>query len=275
MAEETITPAPESTETQVTDATSPAEATPTETPPAEEPSAEPHTLEPGGARFKQVVARAHKAEDLNTQLKDENARQAAELASIKVVQQPSGAQDQTIEQQIEAGVEAGTISQFEAIRRLSEHYSDRRTAQSDAKRADEVKNQTAIDASIEGIKRYTDVAPDIKTLTHPRIKEVEDTYNTLVSRGYSKGITTEWLALDMTFGSPDKLKRSKSSTDRTSTPVTSGGGSIAAPEKPGSKKGLEGIPKRYIDYWSSRKYSHEDMVAEAQYLSPEQKARKE
>lgn len=272
MAEET--PAPESTETQVTDTTSPVEATPTETPPVEETSAEPHTLEPGGARFKQVIARAHKAEDLNSQLKDDNARQAAELSALKSLQQPTTVQGQTIEQQIEAGVEAGTISQFEAIRRLSEHYADRRTAQSDARRADEVKTQTTVDAAVEGIRRYTEVAPDLKTLDHPRIKEVEETYTNLLARGYTQGITTEWLALDMTFGSPEKLKRSKSSSDRTTTPVTSGGGSIPTQTKD-SKKGLEGVPPRYIKYWTERGYSHDDMVAEAAYLTPEQKSRKE
>ncbi len=246
------------------------EGDPLETPPAEEPiSAEPHPLEPGGDRFKQVYARAKHAEEKADRLE----REVSEMRTVQA-QATQTTTQASLEQQVEAAVEAGTMTQLQAIKLLSRQYAKEEAKATVKQETQVTTDRQRLQEASNGIQAFVNVAPDIETLSHPKINEVKAHYNTLIQRGHQPGLPTELLSLEMTFGSPEKLKRARNPSDRTTTPMTSGGSSAPA-AVPQGKSDLKGIPQRYISYWEARHYSHEDMVAESKYLTTEQKARKE
>jgi hypothetical protein len=234
-----------------------------------EAAPEPHPLEPGGKRFNQIYARAKAAEEAAANLKIEMARLEERLKAREEVPTENR---QTIEQQLEAKVEAGEISQFAALRMLAEHYASKKVESSQKVLSEADKAERALtEAKIE-IQKYITAAPSLADLSHERADDVRTAYNKLVGRGYKQDQTTELLALEQVFGSPERLKKSRNPSDRSGAPVTSGGGGIATTPK--AKTGLEHVPARYVEYWKSRNYTQEQMLQEAKYLSPEQLARK-
>ena len=89
-----------------------------EKPPAEESVVEaekPHELEPGGDRFKQVWARAKKAEDEARTERDGRIAAEARAKALEETKKQERPARYTAEQVWKA-VEAGTVSQAEAMK---------------------------------------------------------------------------------------------------------------------------------------------------------------
>jgi len=229
MSEETaiVAPVEEQVEKPVVEAPAPQEgaaadttALPSDAPAGSEP--ETHPLEPNGDRFKQVWARAKHAEAEKERLRQELQQEREERIRfeerLKAKDEQKTSQQEYTWAQLEAAIEAGTIT-----RAWANEYREgivAKKAREDAVRELESKQQiNSRESSVMNeISRYKQAAPEVLQAGTPERQKVEREYAYMVNTlGFKPGIATELAATRAALGDVETVERAakaKQSTTR-------------------------------------------------------------
>jgi hypothetical protein len=209
----------EAKETQVADTQPQAEESVVQTA-ADEPGAESekkHPLEPGGKRFNEVVARAHKAEDERRELREQLQREREERIRLeerqKVVEETKvkTAQAQELSwQQLEDLIAEGKTTRAEANQYRENIAQQKAIAEAEkrlAAKLDTEKRQARVQGDLEAYKREV---PAILQEGTPERQKVADEYRYMIEvLGYAHGLQTELAATRAALGTIDTVKQRK------------------------------------------------------------------
>jgi len=160
-------------------------------------------LEPGGARFKQVWARAKTAEAEAQQLREAKARLEGQLEATRTAAPvtESKPEPRLTWAQLEAGIEEGKITRAQAM----DYREESIRKELEVKFDNRLKNVLATHsrgATVQSeIEQYKSTVPEIKTKGTPERIKLEQEFSYLVSLGYDENDSrTELLACRTTFG---------------------------------------------------------------------------
>lgn len=270
------TPDPEKPQLAIQEAPPEGEKPPDE--PAKEPE-KPHELEPGGDRFKQVWARAKKAEE--EARAEREARIAAE-ARAKALEETKKADEKPkryTAEQVQKAVEAGQITQAEAMDYVAETKAQAAAEAVERRRLERERAERPVSEAQREMADYLEAKPGLRDKSDPKFNEVARVYQELTGRyGMADNLVTEVLALRQVYGPASGLRASREVREMTReaadlhAETAAGGGT-------GGKGGnnadpLAKVPKRYVEFWTKRGFSRDEMVKEAKYLTEEQLKRK-
>ena len=240
-------------------------------PVADAPVVEPekHPLEPGGARFKEVYARAKTAEAKMQEEREGRIRAETEAA---VLREARSTQLSRMDEKIPSWAELKQrVANGEFTEDVAFEYRlslERKAAAKEAEASITAKldSRSRLDRVASEIERYKDAIPDVNKLgTDERAKfDTEFRYQVDVVGLDPKSTATQLTALRAVYGSPDKAVQyakahAKAAPAAESYAETSGGGS-AVPATP---------KKAFRDTLTPREQEHYDrMIKHGRYGDP-------
>jgi len=234
--------------------------------------------EPGGSTPQDIRARKEyrlrkRLEGEVFELQQERTATNARLKTLEEVTKPQPSKQRVYTtQELQAAVDAGTISVVEAADYLAEHRARQtadRVLKQERVRDDESSRQARAQ---EQIDKYVEVAPWLKDKYDSRRKPLETEYVRLIdSNGiyrYPDNVVTEALLLEKTLGSLEtfkaKIRLDKSSGSNTQFHTESGAGGAAPTPKPADGKAdMSKMPKHFIEYWDKSGTSQKEREKEA------------
>ena len=253
-----------------------AETAPVVETPVVEPVVETHDdpdREPGGDSPQEIRARKEyrlrkRLETELFELQQEKAVQNARLKTLEEVtkQQPTKPVVYTTAQ-LQAAVDAGTISVVEAADYLAEQRAKQtadRVLKQERARDDESYRQNLAQKQIDS---YVAVAPWLKDKYDDRRRPLETEYQRLIDpQGmyrYGDSLVTEALLLEKVLGPVEafkaKARLDKSAGGNTSFHAESGAGGAGAPAKPtGGNADMSKLPQHVRDYFEKSGMSVKD-----------------
>lgn len=278
------------TTTETTEKTAPVETvaeSQTETTTAEthdEPDREPGGDTPQDIRARKEYRLRKRLENELFELQQERAATNARLKTLEEVTkpQPKAAPVYTTAQ-LQAAVDAGTISVVEAADYLAEQRAKQtadRVLKQERARDDESFRQSRAQAVID---EYVKVAPWLKDKYDERRKPLEAEYSKLIDPNgiyrQPDSLATEALLLEKTLGSVEsfkaKMRLDKTAGSNTQFHTESGAGGAAPPVKPtGGTADISKMPKHFVDYWDKSGTPQKEREKEAK-LYFERQARKQ
>lgn len=176
-----------------------------------------HPLEPGGKRFNEVVARAHKAEDDRRALKEELQREREARIRLeerdKVLEETKAKTTQAQElswQQLEDLIDQGKTTRADANAYREKIQHDKAVAEAEkrlAAKLDQDRRQARVTGDLDAYKREV---PAIMEEGTPERQRVVDEYKYMTEiLGYAQGLQTELAATRAALGSIDAVKQKK------------------------------------------------------------------
>jgi hypothetical protein len=233
-----------------------------------------HPLEPGGKRFNEVVARAHKAEDERRELKEQLQREREERIRLeerqKVTEEAKAKTAQAQElswQQLEDLIAEGKTTRAEA-NAYRENITQQKAIEAAEKRLaaklDTDRRQARVQGDLDAYKREV---PAILERGTPERQRVEREYQYLVEvLGHSHGLQTELAATRAALGDIDTVKQKKTAAQsaresrETFVETATSGKGISRP----STDSIKGLSQREKDFYekeiSKGRYSGWDEV---------------
>ena len=238
---------------------------------AEAPVVEPekHPLEPGGARFKEVYARAKTAEAKMQEEREGRIRAETEAAVLREARstQPAKADEKELTwTELKQMIADSRISEADALDYREKLVEKRTAAKVEASITSRLTSQDRLNRVASEIERYKDAIPDVNKLgTDERAKfDTEFRYQVDVVGLDPKSTATQLTALRAVYGSPDKAVQyakahAKAAPAAESYAETSGGG----PAVPATPK------KAFRDALTPREQEHYDrMIKHGRYGDP-------
>jgi len=259
------TPAGETAEHSVVETASVVTDQTTETPTTDQAD-DVHPLEPEGDRFKQVWARAKRAEAEKERLRDElqrereeRIRQEERLKAKEETQAAQSTQKEYTWEQLEAAIEEGKITRAWANTYREELVAKK--AKDAAKRElQEEQQRLTQKTSVESeLDRYKQLVPDVMQRESPIRQKVEREYAYMVQTlGFKEGLPTQLAAVRAALGDLDTVERSvKAKHSTTREPFMETHSSTQKPQQKSSK---------FIDKLDERLKAHyEKMIRTGQY----------
>ena len=270
------------------------EDTPT---PDDEASPEPETDEdgePGGADPQAVRARKEYRrrvklqQDLQAEREQRISAEARAEALAEMRQAPAApatpekpAFQIFSDEQVSQAVEQGVITPVQAsiyVAKRETHLAHEAAEKTRREEATRTQLQTAAlqveQKASQELDAYKKLYPTLTTGEHPRWGEIQAAYTDLRNRGLSDTLTTQALAVRLVLGTVEtttkqeetvRMARERQASDFHSE----GGGGSEAGGKGNGGDPLAKVPQRYKDFWKSRGYTREEMIAEAKFIRPE------
>lgn len=265
--------------------TLPAGEAPPETPPAIPPEGDQLSPsddlqdegKPGGDGPQAVRARREYQARKKAQqdLQAERLDKARLEERLKVLEEQSKQKTSEPEQKVytipdlQAAVDAGTINQAEMTAYL---------VKQETKRIQEEERQKAealqpIHTAINEIGEYRKFLPELNSRTSETFQKASAQYLELVGRGLPKNEITEALAVQMTFGSLEKLKKQRDVQDQTRNGFTPHAEAPAGgPETPKALD-ISKAPADIVAIWNKTGVTPEQRKVEFKYWQEKQAAR--
>lgn len=219
-----------------------------------------HPLEPGGKRFNEVVARAHKAEDERRALKDELAREREARIRLeereKVVEETKVKTTQAQElswAQLEDLIAEGKTTRADANAYREKIAHDKVVAEAEKRLAAKLENDRRQARVVGDLDAYKREVPAILQEGTPERQKVVDEYKYMTEiLGYGHGLQTELAATRAALGTIDLVKQKKTAAQtaresRETFVETGTSGKGTPPNKSDSIKGLTPREKAHYE----------------------------
>lgn len=176
-------------------------------------SDEKHPLQPGGDRFKQVYARAKKAEEKLDHLSSELQREREER--IRMEERLKAKEEQRQEQaepeytwdQLEAAIADGKITLRQAQEHREKVLMKKAEKAFEEKLATLQKTTNTEDKVVKDLDRYKQSIPDIMTPGSESRQKYEREYMYLKSLGHKDGYATQLIAARAAFGDVETVEK--------------------------------------------------------------------
>ena len=175
---------------------------------SQESEKEVNPLEPGGDRFKQVWARAKKAEEEVNHLRAETQREREDRIRLeerlKALEEAKTTQTQPeyTWDQLEAGIAEGRWTRAQA-QEYKEQAIERRL---EAKRQKERQAEMSNSRVLGEIEQYKSLVPEVNQYGTESRQKVEREYAHLIRNGAPDNYTTQLAALRAALGDPETIK---------------------------------------------------------------------
>lgn len=252
------------------------------------PVAEPQEpeKEPGGDSPDDVFARKEYRtrkrveEDLSRE-REERIRLEERLkaAEDQAKRQPAPAAERIFSYaEVNAAVEAGTITRVDADRYIDERIIPARVKAILAEERAQQERLVPVQKAAQTINEYMTQIPALSDKTSEEFRKVAQEYRTLVSeRGYEDNLKTQELALELTYGKLDQVKKRAQMAATTATPRTvpsdaGSGGQSRAPTN--GKVDVAKAPEYMRELWDFTNTPKEKREREYRYYLDRQQARK-
>ena len=237
--------------------------------PIEQPEP-PHPLAPGGPRFEEVY-RQMKEE------RDARIRAEADAAALRQQMQPRQQQSAYVTpDQLQALIDRGQITPMQATDFLSKQNAQLAATQTTTAAIQMTQLNAKVQAAATEVNQFIEKMPTLRNTASPEFQKVADAAYAL-SDDMNLPVTdfrVQRAALRQVYGSLDRVAggdRARQQTRDASLPHVesgvSGGRTVSKPA--GGDEALKGVSQHYIDFWTKRGYTKEQMIEEAKYVTKE------
>ena len=243
------------------------EITATEPEPVEPAPADPHPLQPGGARFEEVYARMKQAEE-------RAARMEGALQQATQQQRPQQQSAYVTPDQLQALIDRGQITPMQATDFLSKQNAQLAATQTTTAAIQMTQLNAKVQAAATEVNAFIDKVPTLRNTSSPEFQKVADAAYALSDDMNLpvQDFRVQRAALRQVYGSLDRVAggdRARQQTRDASLPHVesgvSGGRTVTKPA--GGDEALKGISQHYIDFWTKRGYTKQQMIEEAKYVT--------
>ena len=250
---------------------------PTEQVPAQEPTTpvepqtpepEPHPLAEGGVRFNEIYARMKESERREAAANERIAR----LEGAQSAQQKPAAQTPNIwtNEQLQQAVDQGRITQATMADQIAWQRGQQLEQSLQAKFEQRDRQRSALSE----VESFIEKVPKLRDATSEEFGRVARNAREIASDlGRDAGDPiVQRLALRATFGPLDKIAAVRQTQDfarqhaETFSEAGNGGNGQRQTQQAGADP-LKDVPKEYLDHWKEKKYTREQMIAEAKYIT--------
>jgi hypothetical protein len=223
--------------------------------------------DPQAVRARKEYGRRVKAEQETEAERLRVARLEGELEALKQKPAPTAEKVYTMAE-VNAAVEAGTITRAQGDSYIQEHTLPNVFKQVlSARDAEQRQLQPLVKAEAD-IEDYKRQIPELNNKSDPKFVAVANQYHRLVADGLPENLVTQRVALEMTYGSLDKLKKKAEIEAQTrerganGMPVDTGAG---GPKPTNGKVDVSKAPAHLVAYWDRTGTSAKDREAEMGY----------
>lgn len=214
-------------------------------------------------RFKEVYARMRQAEQDRVDLQGRLTRLEAAAARPTAPVQP---QYRTPEQ-LQALVDAGQMTPLQA----ADVVAFQRASMGSRATIQQIHQDNLNQAALDEVNRYIEKMPSLGDAASKEFREVS-----AAAHAYSAEVglpvtdpRVQRRALRETFGLLEKVAKVETRMGQREIPHSeTGGGGGRTPLTPADTP-LKGVSQKYIDYWTRRGYTKEQMIEEAKFVSKE------
>lgn len=213
---------------------------------------EAHPLEPDGKRFKQVIARAHKAEDtlkyIQTELQREREDRIRLEERLKAKEEAKPAEPEYTWAQYEAAIAEGKLTLGQAMEHREKVREAKLQKQFEEKLNAVQKTSATKDTVGTSLERYKTALPELMEHGSEIRKKVEREYQFLTELGDPPSLATQLKAVRAALGDIETVERSvkaKQSTQRDTHVETTSTTNRPLTQKNDPWKGLSEAQKEY------------------------------